>query len=93
MATVKGDRQFWNQIISIQKNLNGRIFDVNTITFYNVGTVTVTILDYLVLPPGYSYTFQGYPGEINSTAFKIEFEDNSINGQNLLAILKDFGNG
>ena len=65
---------------------NGQVrSDCSDITFYNVGTTTVTLNSALPLAPGQSITFNANAGEIDRTIYTYSF---SGAGTNSLVIFR-----
>lgn len=71
-------------------NVSSRSFDCNTIVFKNQGTQPVTINQANILLPGMGYTYECYPGEMDTTEYSIVFENERAAGANLLVSYKQY---
>jgi len=83
---------YWSHL-PITKNGDVRFSDSNMVIFRNVGTVPVMIESNNPLLPGEGFTYPGFPGEVLEQGFHIQFQDDTLNGCKLLAIVKEYRNG
>lgn len=83
----KDYRLYQTSIVPITSTISKNA-DCNTLTFLNQGTQNVVINGQLTLTPGMGYTFEGYPGEMNTTAYDIVFANDGMPGAFMLMIMK-----
>lgn len=64
----------------------------STVVFVNQGNTVAYINDQLRLLPNQSFTFEGYPGEVNVHNFTISFLNGSASGavNNVLMVTKNY---
>lgn len=80
--------EFQNMVITDFRQL---VANCNEITFINKGstTATITALGPLDLAPNESFTYVGYPGDLNQTNYSISFAASSSDNK-IVAILKRY---
>lgn len=76
--------------VTITKSRN-RTFECNTLILKNQGTQNVYI-DFALLTPGESITYECYPGEMNIRAYDITFTNDRQAGAEVVAIMKVYQN-
>lgn len=64
--------------------------DCSTVMFINQGTQNVEINGVLLLTPGQGFTFEGYPGEMNTQAYDIIFPNDRLPGCKLVIVMKEY---
>jgi len=73
--------------VTKSKSIN---IECNDCTMINKGTQDVIINGVLLLTPGQSMTFPGYPGEMCYQAFDITFTNDLTTGCNLILVMKEY---
>lgn len=81
---------FTISILPITQNVVGWGSECNTVCFWNRGTQDVTINGVMLLQPGESFTFGGYPGEMLVQEFDIIFTNDRAAGCSLNVISKQY---
>ena len=62
----------------------------STVIFVNQGTSTAMIDNMIRLLPNESFTFEGYPGEINIHSFQINFVTGAGLQNNIVMVCKEY---
>jgi len=81
---------FTISILPFTQNVVGWGSECNTICFWNKGRQDVTINGVMVLAPGESFTFGGYPGEMLVQEFDIIFTNDREADCKLIVISKQY---